>query len=185
MDRPTNKMGPDSYASSLSRIAVAYDEAFCFYYQENFDLPRALGAELEFFSPMKDGLAESVISEKKEHRMVGILSANMIMTRRLQALGCVEGKVVGENPVAATGKTIRGHEFRYTRMDCARDARFAYRFTRGKGILDDKDGRSRTRRGAICTLVCVRIRWIGSWRGAGVWGVRGITRAPQPQPHLE
>jgi Cobyrinic acid a,c-diamide synthase len=34
----------------------------------------------------------------------------------------VEGKVVGENPVVATGKTIRGHEFRYSRMDRARDA---------------------------------------------------------------
>ncbi len=62
------------------------------------------------------------------------------MTGRLQALGYVEGKVVWENPVAATGKTIREHEFRCSWMNCARDARFAYRFTRGKGILNDKDG---------------------------------------------
>jgi hydrogenobyrinic acid a,c-diamide synthase (glutamine-hydrolysing) (EC 6.3.5.9)/cobyrinate a,c-diamide synthase (EC 6.3.5.-) len=73
-------MGPDNYASSPSKIAVAYDEAFCFCYQENFDLPRTLGAELEFFSPMKNGLAESVISEKKEHRMAGVLPASTIMT---------------------------------------------------------------------------------------------------------
>jgi len=42
----------------ISRNVMAYDEAFCFYYQENFDLLRALGAELEFFSPVKDGLPE-------------------------------------------------------------------------------------------------------------------------------
>jgi Cobyrinic acid a,c-diamide synthase len=115
-------MGPDSYASSLSKIVVAYDEVLCFCCQENFDILRSLGAELEFFSHVKDGLAKFVISEKKEHRMAGVLPASTIMARRFQALGYVEGKVVGENPVAATGKTIRGHEFHYVRMDCARDA---------------------------------------------------------------
>lgn len=173
------------------RIAVAYDEAFCFYYAENFEILRRLGADLRFFSPIRDPLpeadglylgggypelyasaleesptrheikkaaedgmpiygecgglmylCESVVSKDgfSEKKMAGVLPATTTMTGRLQALGYVEGDVVAENPVVARGSAIRGHEFHYSRMDCARDARFAYRFRRGTGIDGNKDG---------------------------------------------
>jgi cobyrinic acid a,c-diamide synthase len=173
------------------KIGVASDEAFCFYYAENFEVLRKLGAEIEFFSPIRDPLpevdglylgggypelyagpleesstrheikkaagdgmpiygecgglmylCESVISKDgdSENKMAGVLPASTTMTGRLQALGYVEGDVVADNSVVAKGSAIRGHEFHYSKMDCARDARFAYRFRRGKGIIGDRDG---------------------------------------------
>jgi len=41
-----------SQISDPPRIAVAYDSAFCFYYPQNLDILRSLGAEIVFFSPM-------------------------------------------------------------------------------------------------------------------------------------
>jgi cobyrinic acid a,c-diamide synthase len=85
-------------------------------------------------------LGRAIELEAGTFKMVGALPGITIMTKRLAALGYAQAEVVGVNPVAGLGKTIRGHEFHYSRFVCDRDARFAYRLCRGKGIQDGWDG---------------------------------------------
>jgi cobyrinic acid a,c-diamide synthase len=171
------------------RIGVARDEAFCFYYYDNFCELERRGAELVFFSPLRDDLpavdglyigggypelhmaeleaaparrqlkrasldgmpiygecgglmylGRSIESDSGSHDMVDALPGSTVMTKKLQALGYVEAEVVGPNPAANMGRTVRGHEFHYSRFDSDRDARFAYKLCRGKGIMDGRDG---------------------------------------------
>ncbi len=80
------------------------------------------------------------LTTDRTHRMAGILGAGSRMTDKLQGLGYTEAQVVSDSPLARKGTMIRGHEFHYSVTECDRDARFAYRLRRGKGIIDGKDG---------------------------------------------
>ncbi len=44
----------ETYGEHPVKIAVAKDSAFCFIYEDNIDLLRKMGAEVEFFSPIED-----------------------------------------------------------------------------------------------------------------------------------
>ena len=54
------------------RIAVARDKAFCFYYEDNLDAMRQMGAELVEFSPLHDKkLPEEIHGTGARHRGCG------------------------------------------------------------------------------------------------------------------
>lgn len=171
------------------RLGVARDAAFCFYYQDNFDLLRRAGAELVFFSPLADSLpevdglylgggypelhaaalsgsactaqiraaaedgtpvyaecggliylCEGLEAEGQEYQMAGVLPGEARMHRRFQALGYVEAAATGASPLLPAGAGFRGHEFHYSSVEPATDARFALSLRRGKGIADGRDG---------------------------------------------
>ncbi len=171
-----------------ARIGIAWDNAFCFYYQDNFDRLRQSGAGLVFFSPLAERLPEvdavyigggypelhlpalessactsdlkravdhdlpvyaecgglmyltRTVSADKTYRLAGVLPADSEMTKKIQALGYVKGSVVTGSALLAPGTCITGHEFHYSRLIPDRDARYAIKLSRGRGIDAGNDG---------------------------------------------
>lgn len=83
------------------RIAVARDEAFCFYYQENLDLLEAQGAELVNFSPLHDkelpgDVAGLILGGGYPENYAGELSENKEMLRSIREAWQQEIPVLAE-----------------------------------------------------------------------------------------
>jgi len=55
---PCRAYAPAQNKRCLACVGIAWDPAFCFYYQDNLDLLRYAGAELIFFSPIADRLPD-------------------------------------------------------------------------------------------------------------------------------
>jgi cobyrinic acid a,c-diamide synthase len=85
-------------------------------------------------------LAESLSAGGVEYPMASVLPARVMQTERLQALGYVEASGTGVSALAPSSLSFRGHEFHYSAVESAPDARFGLRLSRGKGIGDGRDG---------------------------------------------
>lgn len=85
-------------------------------------------------------LAESLSAGGVEYPMAAVLPARAMQTERLQALGYVEASGTGVSALAPVSLSFRGHEFHYSAVESAPDARFGLCLSRGKGIGDGRDG---------------------------------------------
>jgi cobyrinic acid a,c-diamide synthase len=50
----TSTIFPTKIQTGIIKIGVAMDDAFCFYYEDNLNILKVLGAELVYFSPIND-----------------------------------------------------------------------------------------------------------------------------------
>jgi cobyrinic acid a,c-diamide synthase len=83
------------------KIAVAYDKAFCFYYEDNLDLLRDTGAEIVPFSPLNDssipdGIHALYIGGGYPELYAEQLSKNTSMLDSVKAFALEGGPVYGE-----------------------------------------------------------------------------------------
>jgi len=84
---------------------------------------------------LRKGFQES--KSDRSFDLCGVFSGETRMPAR-RSLGYVVGESTADNPLGAAA--FRGHEFHYSDVALAPGTRFAYRLTRGTGILDSWDG---------------------------------------------
>ncbi len=114
--------GGDSRESAPVRIAVAYDKAFCFYYQDNLDLLRHWGAHLTYFSPLSDAsLPDDVdgiyLGGGYPELYASDLAANRELLKGIKRFADRGGTIYGEcGGLMYLGKNIKGFDKKTYKM---------------------------------------------------------------------
>ena len=87
-------------------------------------------------------LGQSISLSGVEYPMSGILPIRFGLSRKPQGHGYTRVTVEHDNPFYKKGETLKGHEFRYSKILSIdyQDHEMAFRMERGKGILEKKDG---------------------------------------------
>ena len=102
-------------------LAVAKDEAFCFFYRDNLELLASLGAKIEYFSPLSDAeppknmyLSESMEDmDGNVYPMVQAVPGNVYRTKKLGRFGYITLTPNTKDTFRNGGNPVRGHEFHY------------------------------------------------------------------------
>ena len=108
-------------------------------------------------------LGESLRVGDRHYPMVGALPVAFSMERRPQGHGYTVLEVEGENPFYPRGRSLKGHEFHYSRVLSLSEERisFALRVRRGAGIKDQMDGI--VYRNVLATYSHIHALGCGAW----------------------
>ena len=87
-------------------------------------------------------LGESMVLGNEVFPLVGLFPVRFGLMQKPQAHGYTVLKVEGENPYYPEGTEIKGHEFRYSRVEewTGKAAQLALRMERGVGFVGGRDG---------------------------------------------
>ena len=84
-------------------------------------------------------LTNSISSENKKYKMVGLFDAETLMTKKM-TLNYTKGRIL-PSIISERTHNIQGHEFHYSKLSSvSSDSRFAYELKIGDGIKNSKDG---------------------------------------------
>ena len=71
-------------------------------------------------------LTNSILSENKKYKMVGLFDAETKMTKKMR-LNYTKGKIISKNSISEKLHNFQGHEFHYSHLDSvSSDSKFAY-----------------------------------------------------------
>lgn len=85
-------------------------------------------------------LTNSIIKNNKNYKMLGVIDADTIITKKPIGRGYVKLKPIN-NHLWVGGEDINGHEFHYSKLENINSQyKFAFEVKRGAGIKDNKDG---------------------------------------------
>ncbi|WP_031514261.1 cobyrinate a,c-diamide synthase [Desulfofalx alkaliphila] len=87
-------------------------------------------------------LGRSINWNDKKYSLVGALPFEAELTKKPQGHGYIRLAVEGDTPYFPKGSEVKGHQFHHIKLVNLDQEKisFAYRVTRGRGIVDNKDG---------------------------------------------
>ncbi|HUL20740.1 MAG TPA: cobyrinate a,c-diamide synthase [Thermodesulfobacteriota bacterium] len=85
-------------------------------------------------------LCRSIHWQGRSYEMVGIIPAEVQLSKKPEGHGYAVVEVIDENPFFPIGLTLRGHEFHHSSLSRPGDLRFAYQVKRGQGVHHQRDG---------------------------------------------
>ena len=108
-------------------------------------------------------LGERLIVHGKPYPMVGALPLEFVLQKRPQGHGYTVLEVAGENLYYPSGRTVRGHEFHYSRAvpTSKEPLDFVFRVRRGRGIDGKRDGI--TKKNVLASYTHVHAEGDPSW----------------------